>query len=302
MIARCRPLASRLSLLLVALATACGDSSATTSDTQASATASSTASTTAASEGSTSAGTGSESASDSTSTATSTATTAATTDATTASTTATSTTDATSTTTATTGESTSEGSTTATTTTTTTGGLDVEPSCTDDSECTILDSCCECDPHHVDFDVAVCDEDCDQSACNAAGLGSAKAICKAGRCTFEKVECNPLGILCKSLPPRCEPGFIPGVKDDGNGKCWSGACVPAEACDWAPECSACAAPDLTCVGHLQKGAYVVCEAKPFECGDGPATCGCAGAICEASPPWTVCHEVAEGIACECPNC
>ncbi|MCA9636478.1 MAG: hypothetical protein KC420_10675 [Myxococcales bacterium] len=174
--------------------------------------------------------------------------------------------------------------------------------CVDDGECVLQNDCCACDPHHVGEEPPACDLDCLQPSCDAIGLADAKAVCRFGRCTFEKTTCNPLGVTCKSLPPECAPGTVASVVDDGNGKCWTGHCVPAEACDWAPECAACDAPDLTCVAKLQKGAYVLCEPLPWDCGEGPATCACAESICLASPPHTVCHDVADGIACECPNC
>ena len=200
--------------------------------------------------------------------------------------------------------STSDGSTSdgSTSDTTTTGGGEGIP-CDDDKDCVVNNDCCECDAQHVDEPIEACPMECLISSCESQGLPAAQAVCRWGVCTFAKVSCNPLGVVCKALPPECGPGFAPGVQEDGDGKCWTGWCVPLEACDWAPECAACdAVPGLTCVAKLQKGAYVLCEPTPPGCGEGPVECGCAGVICEASPPHTVCHDTAEGIACECPFC
>ena len=196
-------------------------------------------------------------------------------------------------------DSTSDGSTSAGTTT----GGGAETPCVDDKDCVINNDCCECDAQHVDEPVANCPMECLISSCESQGLPAAQAVCRWGVCTFAKVPCNPLGVTCKALPPECGPGSAPGVQEDGDGKCWTGWCVPLEACDWAPECAACdAVPGLTCVAKLQKGAYVLCEPTPPGCGEGPVECGCAGVICEMSPPHTVCLDTAEGVACECPFC
>lgn len=204
----------------------------------------------------------------------------------------------TTTTTTTTSTSTATTSSTADAATAGTGGSREALPCVDDDECTIQDDCCACDARHVDARAGRCDLECEATACAAVGLAEARAICRVGRCTFDKVACNPLYLACDAPPPTCPPGQVPGL----DGGCWSGACVLAEACDWVPSCSACAAEGLTCVGHLQHGAYLVCEPLPAACGDGPATCACAGEICEASPPWHICHDRSARIDCECPVC
>ena len=166
----------------------------------------------------------------------------------------------------------------------------------------IINDCCACAPHHVDEPALPCDQDCRQPTCDGIGLPDAKAICRFGRCTFAKTTCNPLGINCKALEPTCPPGTVASVFDDGGLKCWTGACVPAEACDWVPDCTFCEAPDLTCVSKLQKGAYQLCEPIPLDCEDGPVDCSCAEIICEQSPPHTICHDLEDSLGCECPNC
>jgi hypothetical protein len=150
---------------------------------------------------------------------------------------------------------------------------------------------------HVDEQVPECDIQCLQPTCDSVGLAKAKAVCRFGRCTFEKVTCNPLQVTCKALPPECPDFQVPSV----DGDCWTGSCVLPEACDWVPSCDYCGA-GMTCVTKLQKGAFTLCEPLPPACGDGPATCACADEICEASPPHIICQDLGESLGCECPNC
>lgn len=184
----------------------------------------------------------------------------------------------------------------------TTGGGEIVP-CKTDADCTLADGCCECNPIGPGEQPVACDIQCLQSECAAHGLEGAAVECRFGRCTFADVPCNPLGVTCNSPEPDCPPGQVASVVDTNDGKCWTGACVFAEACDWVPDCSYCDSEALVCVGKLQKGAYHVCEAKPLDCGDSPnIDCECGAQICEASPPHTVCHDAADDIDCECPFC
>ena len=185
----------------------------------------------------------------------------------------------------------------------TTGGDDFIP-CETDKDCTLIDGCCDCDVINVMQTPPACDvPECFATTCSTHGLDTAAVECRFGRCTFAKVQCNPLGVNCKSKPPVCPVGQVPGVEDTNDGKCWTGFCVYAEACDWVPDCTHCAADDLVCVGKLQKGAYHLCEPRPADCeGTGDIDCDCGMQICDASPPHTVCHDAQPGIECECPNC
>ncbi len=182
----------------------------------------------------------------------------------------------------------------------TTGGP-IEPGmpCKTAKDCQLADGCCFCEPLNPGETLPACDiPECLQTTCSAQNLDQAALECRWGVCAFAKLTCNPLGVLCKSLPPNCAPGDVPGVEGD----CWSGSCVPAKACDWVPDCSYCAAPDLVCVLKGQKGAYHVCEPRPLDCGPGEIDCGCGQQICDASPPHTVCNDATPGIECECPFC
>lgn len=200
------------------------------------------------------------------------------------------------------GTSGTEGSSGASTDTDETGGMMGMP-CESAKDCQLADSCCYCEVLGPGEPAPPCDDiQCLISTCAGYELEKAELECRWGVCTFAKLTCNPLGITCKSLPPQCAAGDVPGVLEDDNGKCWTGLCVPAEACDWVPDCSYCAAPDLVCVLKGQKGAYHVCEPRPLDCEPGDIDCDCGQQICDASEPHTVCHDEADGIQCECPFC
>lgn len=196
-----------------------------------------------------------------------------------------------------------ESGTAGTTTSETTGNGEVLP-CVTDQDCTLVESCCDCESLNPGETVPECGlPECAATACGAVGLFAPVVECRFGRCMFAKQTCNPFGVTCEAAAPDCGPDAVPTVEDTNEGKCWTGNCVPAGVCDWVPDCSYCDDPELVCVGKLQKGAYKVCEAKPFECSDvDNLDCACGQQICDASPPHTVCHDAADDIACECPFC
>ncbi|HEY8379218.1 MAG TPA: hypothetical protein VIK91_22145 [Nannocystis sp.] len=207
----------------------------------------------------------------------------------------------------TTGETTtsSTGETTGETTTSSTGttGEPVGFTCEQDSDCQVHTDCCTCDVLAKDELPPPCGiMECLIDVCSTLDIGAGQAVCRFGRCTFEKVNCNPAQVLCDALPPNCPPGQLPSV----SGACWSGQCAPVEACDWAPDCATCQidVDPLVCVFKLDpKNPFHVCEPKPADCGDAPEIdCGCGAEICEASPPYTSCEDQVPGIACECPFC
>lgn len=184
-----------------------------------------------------------------------------------------------------------------------TTGDPVGSTCEQDSDCQIYTDCCTCDVLAVGEQPPPCGvPECFVDVCSTLDIGVNAPVCRFGRCTFDKVTCNPTSIICDAAPPNCPLGQLPSVKGD----CWSGQCTPVEACDWAPDCAACQTDPtdpLVCVFKAQKGAYHVCEPKPVDCGDAPEIdCECGAEICEASPPHTVCGDSNPGIVCECPFC
>lgn len=183
------------------------------------------------------------------------------------------------------------------------GGGEVLP-CVTDEDCTLAEGCCDCEALNPGETVPECGvPECFQTHCSAIGLFTPVVECRYGVCAFQKQTCNPLGVDCQMPAPECGPGALPTVEDTNGGKCWTGNCVPAETCDWVPDCSYCDIADTVCVGKLQKGAYHVCEARPLDCGEtDDIDCTCGQQICDASPPHTVCQDAADDIACECPFC
>jgi hypothetical protein len=202
----------------------------------------------------------------------------------------------------TTGGETTGGETTGTTGETT-GGDPVGGLCQQDSDCEILSDCCTCDVIAKGDTPPACPiMECLVDTCSTLDVGKSKPVCRFGRCSFSKVHCNPVGVLCDAAPPDCPAGQLPSVTEDGT--CYTGQCAPTEACDWAPDCASCIDKEdpLVCVFKLQKGAFHVCEPKPADCGPGDIDCGCGAQICEMSPPHTICADQNPGIACECPFC
>lgn len=202
-------------------------------------------------------------------------------------------------TTSTTGET--SGQTTAMTTDTT--GGPVGATCEQDSDCQIHTDCCTCDVIAKGEEPPGCNiMECLIDVCSTLDVKDSKPVCRFGRCTFSKVHCNPIGVLCDVAPPDCPAGQLPSVTEDGT--CYTGQCAPTEACDWSPDCDHCVDKEdpLVCVFKLQKGAYHVCEPKPADCGPGDIDCGCGAQICEMSPPHDKCSDQQNGIACECEFC
>ena len=128
-------------------------------------------------------------------------------------------------------------------------------------------------------------------------LGIDMAVCRFGVCISEKVDCDGSKVLCKSLPPECPEGQIPGVADS----CWSGSCVPIANCNAVPTCDLCPAGEM-CVQKISKQqSWPVCEPVPTECG-GEIDCECAGAaVCTGN--FNICNDNGGNeLSCGCPVC
>ncbi len=178
----------------------------------------------------------------------------------------------------------------------TTGG-GVMPECTQDTDCTVHEDCCSCEAVPVSDVPPDCEAGCQETACAALEY-KATALCLDGICRFPETTCDPSTVLCGAPTPNCPDGTLPEVM----GQCWTFKCVPVAACDWVPDCSFCDAETEVCVEKAtQLGPVYDCEPKPWQCGDGPADCTCAGALCE--PPFDTCMEGQPGtLQCTCPNC
>ncbi|RMG96012.1 MAG: hypothetical protein D6705_12395 [Deltaproteobacteria bacterium] len=178
----------------------------------------------------------------------------------------------------------------------TTGG-GASPECMGNQDCKIHEDCCTCEVVPADETPADCESECTQTACAAIDY-KGEAACIDGICRFPETTCDPSGVVCGAPTPSCPSDALPEVQ----GQCWSFKCVPISACDWVPDCSYCNPASEVCViEQTEFGPRHDCEPIPWECGDGPADCACAGKLCEA--PFDTCSEGQPGtLQCDCPNC
>ncbi len=136
------------------------------------------------------------------------------------------------------------------------------------------------------------------TACKAIDY-AATPVCQDGICRFPETTCDPSGVLCGAPAPDCPSGTLPEVQ----GVCWTFKCVPVAACDWVPDCSACnPATEVCVVEQAEQGPRYDCEPIPWQCGDGPVDCDCAGQLCEA--PFDQCSvgQMPGTLVCDCPTC
>jgi hypothetical protein len=132
--------------------------------------------------------------------------------------------------------------------------------------------------------------------CEALQLPKDAVACIAGRCVAG-FECDSSKVTCKLLPPVCEPGFVPGVKET----CYTGTCVPVTECVSVKSCSDCG--KFACANHATRtGPQAHCVTIPAACGD-TATCACFGpTVC--TKPYSSCSDFSgvRGVSCTCPTC
>jgi hypothetical protein len=168
--------------------------------------------------------------------------------------------------------------------------------CASDDECVVVEDCCNCGVAPAS-DPPTCDiPECRQSTCDAIGFEPV-AQCELGSCEPVPVPCDASQVFCDSLPPDCNDGFLPGVDTTSN--CWTGSCVPAEACDIVPGCADCP-EDEACVQYVtQLGPQYHCSPIPEDCGGVPS-CACMAEACVA--PFDSCGDGDEGPTCSCPVC
>ena len=162
------------------------------------------------------------------------------------------------------------------------------PECQQDSDCVIVDDCCECDAKPADA-VALCDTDCDQSLCDAAQITGVTAACRSGVCEFANVQCSEGPVDCDLPQPQCPEGTRNSVKDG----CW-GPCVPPRYCEGAtcPPGDGCG-DGWMCVESQCCGSR--CAVIPLAC-DGAPTCDCAwpylGEFCQGG-----CEQAGDSLLC-----
>lgn len=98
-------------------------------------------------------------------------------------------------------------------------------------------------------------------------LSCANVLCNVGTHCEERPEgpaCVPNqqdpgscygDTFCDGLPPNCPDGTLPGIIDG----CWSGYCIPQNACEPAPSCQS-VANEATCINRQDcLPLYVACE-------------------------------------------
>lgn len=170
------------------------------------------------------------------------------------------------------------------------GGAGPEPTvaeCATADDCQIFTDCCTCAALPKSEQRDACPGLCIQSACQARGLGAAKAICVANRCVFD-VTCDRSQVTCEAPTPTCPAGQLPSV----NGTCWGG-CVPAHDCRAVTTCDDCGANHVCVRNELQLPSKHCVEVSA-SCLSQPS-CECTNACAFQ------CSDEA-GIGCFCVSC
>jgi hypothetical protein len=168
--------------------------------------------------------------------------------------------------------------------------------CVEDDDCIVIDDCCRCAVVPA-ADAPTCDEPpCIQSRCNDLGF-TPQAQCELGSCEPVPVPCDPGGVTCDSVPPSCQAGFFPGVDPEAN--CWTGGCVPADACDVVPDCADCPEGEACVQYDTMFGPDLHCAPIPAAC-DGTPSCACMSEACVE--PFGSCGDGPDGMRCACEGC
>lgn len=159
--------------------------------------------------------------------------------------------------------------------------------CASDDDCAIAGDCCSCFAYTPEFvDPVECGGSCAMDKCEEWGITQAQ--CVDGHCAAVGLSCNQAVVTCKVAPPVCDADSLPQVVGD----CYTGACLPVEACDWVPDCSTCAQGQL-CMHELRGGCdYVRCVDDIDLC-QGESPCCVGENWCGTGQ----CTETADGFAC-----
>jgi len=159
--------------------------------------------------------------------------------------------------------------------------------CISDDACGLAGDCCGCSAYvQTSVDPLDCGGSCTADKCEEWGITN--AACQSGRCVAVGLSCNQALVTCDAAPPECDAGSLPQVWDG----CFTGACLPREACDWAPDCGACGEGEL-CMHERRGGCdYVRCVEAIVECQGEPACCTgeswCGPAACTSTADGFVC--------------
>ncbi len=177
-----------------------------------------------------------------------------------------------------------------------TGG-EIEEVCTDETECMLVNDCCQCTVAQLDEPIPECPVDCKVPLCDELGIADIGLVCDEGGCAFEPTNCSDALITCDAPTPECPEGTLPEVTPEGD--CWTGACAPLEACDGVPSCEYCT-EDEACI-EIQTEVAPVYECEPLgkDCAGTPS-CACLPDACEA--PYDTCTDEKGPIVCSCLEC
>jgi hypothetical protein len=171
----------------------------------------------------------------------------------------------------------------------TTGAVPTGPECQQDSDCTLVNNCCECDPKPKGAEVAPCEGNCLQSTCEALLIGNIEVACRSGICEFATVACNDGPVGCGAEKPTCPEDKAVAVVAD----CW--ACVHPRYCA-GNLCTAGSCGDgWTCI--FSQSGVSRCAPIPHEC-QGTPTCACfapyfdesCGGPCSDAPDGPLCED------------
>ena len=149
----------------------------------------------------------------------------------------------------------------------TTGGP-LAPECQQDSDCTLVNNCCECRARPVGAEIPDCPGNCRQPTCDAMQLDGIVVACRSGVCEFANVQCSSGPANCGDPIPTCPPNTQTSIVGD----CW-GPCVPERYCDGRTCSGASCGDGWMCVQHQATSSE--CVPIPHEC-DGTPTCSCVG--------------------------
>ena len=175
----------------------------------------------------------------------------------------------------------------------TTGGTYAIGNCVNSSDCHLLQNCCSCAAVSNNT-TAECLLSCGSvSMCDGMGLGPMDAICVAGRCSLS-LSCNTDYVTCLGVPPKCNPGQVPAIRNGCFDKC-----IAVDQCNDVTSCNDCEAWGLACVTvESPLGSLHHCVTTPRAC-EQNRTCECMG-VCDGI--YACVNPGTTDLTCRCVEC
>jgi len=144
------------------------------------------------------------------------------------------------------------------------------PECVNDTDCTLLDSCCTCQGVSMNESLPDCPlVECFALTCEANGLPLPTTVCRASHCVVN-ADCNPNHVQCDKTMPMCPPGLTPLVV---NG-CWGG-CLAVAECSEVGSCTQCLNGQACVDSNTMMLPAQHCVDVPASC-NGQISCACMG--------------------------